>query len=580
MGARTLLLTLDLDTVAAMSCNPAIGGLAKGQLVREIDALGGQMGLTTDRTGIQFRMLNTTKGPAVRSPRAQADKKRYRLEMRRVLDETPSLELREAACEGLLVEGGRIEGVITARGERIHAHAVIITTGTFLQGLMHTGFDTSPGGRAGEGTTSGLSSSLAGLGFELLRLKTGTPPRLLRDSIDFSVCSPQQGDARPVPFSYRTRDFSPEQVECHVTYTGEETHGIIRDNLDRSPLYTGRIQGVGPRYCPSIEDKVVRFPDRGRHQIFLEPESLDSDWIYVNGISTSLPGDVQEAFVHTIAGLERAQFARHGYAVEYDVVPPHQIASNLETKRVSGLFLAGQINGTSGYEEAAAQGLMAGINAVLHVRGSDPFVLDRSEAYIGVLIDDLVNSCPREPYRMFTSRAEFRLLLRQDNADRRLLRHGHRFGLVSDVDLHVLLEKEAAIESVRAWLKGKSRDGVALLRKLRRPEVSFPDLVTSEPELEALGVPEEIGEQVEIEVKYEGYIERQRLQVEKFRSMESLAIPDDFDYGGISHLKSEAREVLQRVRPRSLGQASRIAGVTPADVSLLLLHVGRGRRAS
>ncbi len=577
LGADTLLLTLSLDTLAAMSCNPAIGGLAKGQLVRELDAMGGQMGLTIDRTGIQFRMLNTNKGPAVQSPRAQADKHLYHVEMRRVLEETDGLTLAEGACEEFIIENGSIRGVVLAGGQVCRGRTVIITTGTFLRGLMHTGSKTKAGGRAGEATFSGISTSLQRLGFELLRLKTGTPPRLFQDSIDFGRCQEQLGDADPVPFSYRTvGKFCPEQTPCYITYTNPDTHSVIRENLDRSPLYTGQISGAGPRYCPSIEDKVVKFAERDRHQIFLEPESLSSDWIYVNGISTSLPQDVQDAFVHSIPGLEKARFARYGYAVEYDFLPPHQIYPHLETKRISGLFLAGQINGTSGYEEAAVQGFMAGINAVLKVRDESPFVLDRSEAYIGVLMDDLVNSCPREPYRMFTSRAEFRLLLRHDNADRRLMKYGRNFGLISAECYAGLQEKEVHIEKTLAFLSEKfSAEGRSLLRVLRRPEMNFASLSEHYPELLSVSRYPEVSQQVEIEAKYQGYIERQQAHVTKFKQMEGVSIPADFDYSMITHMKTEALEVLKRVRPLSLGQASRIAGVTPADISILMMHLLR-----
>jgi tRNA uridine 5-carboxymethylaminomethyl modification enzyme len=575
MGWRTLLVTMSADAIGRMSCNPAIGGLAKGQLVREIDALGGEMAKAIDETGIQFRMLNTRKGPAVRSPRAQADKHAYSARMRRTVESEPGVTVVEDVAASLIVDEGRCLGVVGASGREIRSRATILTTGTFLKGLCHTGLSNVPGGRAGEPAAETLSDSLRALGFEVGRLKTGTPPRLVRESIDWSVCEPQHGDQPPIPFSFTTRAIDRPQVPCWITYTSEATHEIIRSGLDRSPMYTGVIKGVGPRYCPSIEDKVVRFADKTRHQIFLEPEGLSTNEIYCNGISTSLPRDVQERFVRTIRGLEHAEFARFGYAVEYDFVVPTQAHHTLETKRVRGLYLAGQINGTSGYEEAAAQGLVAGINAALALRGEEPLVLGRHEAYIGVLVDDLVSMGPTEPYRMFTSRSEYRLLLRHDNADRRLVPHGHRIGLQSRETLERLREKERRIREVVDRLSREFRDGRSLLQHLRRPGTTFSEIAAALPALAALRLPSDVSEQIEIEAKYEGYIDRQEKQVEKLERLESLRIPDTFDFASVSHLRREAIEKLSRIRPESVGQASRIPGVSPADLSLLLVHLGR-----
>jgi tRNA uridine 5-carboxymethylaminomethyl modification enzyme len=581
MGLRTLVVTMSADAIGRMSCNPAIGGLAKGQLVREIDALGGEMARAIDETGIQFRMLNTKKGAAVRSPRAQADKHHYSARMQRVLTSQPNLRVVEDVATELIVEAPRsgerprCRGIVGASGRRHLARATILTTGTFLKGLCHVGLSSFAGGRAGEPAAEGLSDALRSLGFEVRRLKTGTPPRLRRQTIDFAACEPQQGDVPPIPFSFSTRSIDRPQVACHVTYTNEAAHDVIRSGLDRSPMYTGVIRGIGPRYCPSIEDKVVRFADKPRHQIFLEPEGLETDEIYVNGISTSLPRDVQDRFVHAIHGLERAEIVRYGYAVEYDFVVPTQVRHTLEAKRVDGLYLAGQINGTSGYEEAAAQGLMAGINAALRLKGEPPLVLGRHEAYIGVLVDDLVSLGPTEPYRMFTSRSEYRLLLRHDNADRRLLPHGCRIGLQSRAAYDALLEKERRIRDGLDRLSHTFRDGRSLLQVLRRPDVSMDSLAASEPLLSDLDPDPTVREQIEIEAKYAGYIDRQERQAEKLERLESLRIPTEFDYSAVRHLASEAVEKLMRVRPETVGQASRIPGVSPADLSLLLVHLGR-----
>jgi len=597
MGARTALLTMEEDKIAQMSCNPAIGGIAKGHLVKEIDALGGEMGRNTDKTGIQFRMLNTRNGPAVRSLRAQCDKKQYRLAMQATLRAQPDLTIYRGTVDRIETVGGRVSGVVTGAGARLAATAVILTTGTFLKGLIHVGLNHFPAGRAGEDAAEHLSDSMREFGFEVGRLKTGTPPRLDRDTIAFSVLTPQPGDDPPSPFSFRTERIPMPQVCCHLTYTNAETHRIIQDNLDRSPMFTGVIEGTGPRYCPSIEDKVVRFADKPRHQIFIEPEGLDTHEFYPNGISTSLPVDVQAAFLKTIPGLERARMLKPGYAVEYDYIPPRQLHPTMETKRVEGLFHAGQINGTSGYEEAAAQGLMAGINAVLKIRGQAPCILDRSEAYIGVLIDDLITKDAREPYRMFTSRAEYRLLLRQDNADLRLTDTGYRLGLIPESGYRMFCEKRDAIARererfrtirpkqtaeflARAEALGLQSLGAAITLEglLRRPELDY-EAVIGLAEVNGHSAPA-VREEVEIQVKYEGYIHRQSHDVDNFKRLESRRIPPDFDYTSVKGFSREVLEKLQRVRPHSLGQASRIEGVTPAAISLLQVALERYRRAA
>ena len=595
MGARTALLTMDGDKIAQMSCNPAIGGIAKGHLVKEVDALGGEMGRNTDKTGIQFRMLNTRNGPAVRSLRAQCDKRQYRLAMQATLRAQAGLTIYRGTVDRIDTVGGRVSGVVTGAGARLAATAVILTTGTFLKGLIHVGLNHFPAGRAGEDAAEHLSDCMREFGFEVGRLKTGTPPRLDRDTIAFSVLTPQPGDDPPSPFSFRTERIPMPQVCCHLTYTNAETHRIIQDNLDRSPMFTGVIEGTGPRYCPSIEDQVVRFADKPRHQIFIEPEGLDTHEFYPNGISTSLPVDVQAAFLKTIPGLERARMLKPGYAVEYDYIPPRQLHPTMETKRVEGLFHAGQINGTSGYEEAAAQGLMAGINAVLKIRGQAPCILDRSEAYIGVLIDDLITKDAREPYRMFTSRAEYRLLLRQDNADLRLTDTGYRLGLIPESGYRMFCEKRDAIARererfrtirpkqtseflARAEALGLQSLGAAITLEglLRRPELDYEAVIG----LAAVeGHPDAaVREQVEIQAKYEGYIHRQSHDVDNFKRLESRRIPPDFDYTSVKGFSREVLEKLQRVRPHSLGQASRIEGVTPAAISLLQVSLERSRR--
>ncbi|MFM7517344.1 MAG: tRNA uridine-5-carboxymethylaminomethyl(34) synthesis enzyme MnmG [Pirellula sp.] len=576
LGARVALLTGNLDTVGQMSCNPAIGGVAKGQIVREIDALGGLMGQTIDRTGIQFRLLNSRKGAAMHSPRAQADKKAYQFDIKRQIEENPNIDLRQEIVEDLLTETH--DGKTSVRGVQVRgeahylADAVVLTTGTFLQAIMHTGEAKTAGGRAGEGTTSGISQAFARLGFRVERFKTGTPARLNGRTIDYSKTEMQPGDDRPQAFSFMTDALLEPQLPCWITYTNESVHELIRANLHRAPMYTGQIRSSGPRYCPSIEDKVVRFADKDRHQLFLEPEGRSTQEIYVNGISTSLPRDVQDQMFRLIPGLERAQIMRYGYAVEYDFCPPDQLYPWLETKAVSGLYFAGQLNGTTGYEEAGAQGLVAGANAAMRLQGKSEFVLQRDEAYIGVLVDDLVTCGVDEPYRMFTSRAEYRMMLRQDNADRRLTHIGYKLGLVDAVRFNRFSEKLENIERAKRAVASLRIGDIPGDKYLKRNEVTWSELLEKFPESLAQ-FPEEIGLQVEYDIKYEGYVARQQLQVERQQRMMDKKIPSDFDYLSIVSLRNEAKQKFTRVRPLNLDQASRISGITPADISLVLSYL-------
>jgi len=580
LGAKVALLTTSCDTVAQMSCNPAIGGVAKGQIVREIDALGGIMGRAIDATGIQFRLLNRRKGPAMHSPRAQADKKAYQFEVKRLVEEQAGLDLRQEVVEDLLTEGEReslrIVGVRVRGGVVYRADAVILTTGTFLQAIMHTGEVKTPGGRAGEGTTAGISGALHRLGFRVERFKTGTPCRLNGRTIDYSKTELQPGDDDIEPFSFLTNEatrqrISRDQIPCYITHTSKEVHALIRANLHRAPMYSGQIQSRGPRYCPSIEDKVVRFAEKESHQLFLEPEGKHTREVYVNGISTSLPRDVQDAMLRLIPGLANAQIMRYGYAVEYDYCPPDQLWPWLETKLVHGLYFAGQINGTTGYEEAGAQGLMAGANAALRLKGDEPLVLGREDAYIGVLIDDLVTCGVDEPYRMFTSRAEFRLLLRQDNADRRLTPLARDRGLIDGARWQRLQEKESEISRGLAILSAGREGDIPLDRFLKRPEVEWADCVARLPALAEIS--REAALQITYDLKYAGYVQRQEQQVARQKRLEHKKIPASFDYRTIQHLRFEAREKLTRIRPVTLAQAGRISGITPADMALVLAHL-------
>lgn len=599
MGSKTLLMTINLDMVAFMPCNPSVGGPAKGVVVREIDALGGQMGRNIDKTYIQMRMLNTGKGPAVRALRAQADKHAYAQEMKKTIEGTENLVLRQGIVEEIIVEEGICKGVITSTGAVYHSKAVVITAGTSLRGEIIIGELKYSSGPNNSLPSVGLANSLKEAGFEIARFKTGTPPRVKSSTIDYSVTEEQPGDLEPNHFSFATADsdYNLDQRSCWLTYTNEGTHQIIQDNLHRAPMFTGIVEGVGARYCPSIEDKIVRFSDKPRHQLFLEPEGLNTEEVYVQGLSTSMPEDVQQAMIHSVEGLENAEMMRTGYAIEYDVVVPHQLRPTLETKKVENLFTAGQTNGTSGYEEAAGQGLIAGINAALKVQGKEPFVMKRSDGYIGVMIDDLVTKGTSEPYRLLTSRAEYRLLLRHDNADLRLTEKGHEIGLVKEAQYQAYTAHKAAVENelirlkkirlkpkaeIQAYLATKGsaplKDGILALDFLRRPEIKYAELIDFIPATE-VPLERKVIEQVEIQIKYEGYIQKALEKVAKLKRMEAKKIPDRIDYSAINGLATEAKQKLTKIQPETIAQASRISGVNPSDISILMVYIEQGKIA-
>ena len=594
MGCRTLVLTANIDTIGLMSCNPSIGGVGKGHLVKEIDALGGEMGKAADHAAIQFRRLNTRKGAAVQATRIQADRQLYRAYMKKALESEKNIDIKQRMVEGFLIEGDRIAGVKTNLGEHFFADAVVVTPGTFPNGLIHIGATKISSGRAGEAAATGISESFGSIGFKIGRLKTGTPPRFDGRTIKWDMLEPQPGDENPKPFSFSNHAINREQLPCYITYTNKKTHEVIKNNLHKSPLYSGEIKGVGPRYCPSIEDKIVKFPDKDRHQVFLEPEGLNTYEIYPNGISTSLPLEVQYELVKTIDGLDEVEIMRPGYAIEYDYVDPMQLKPTLETKLIDNLYFAGQINGTTGYEEAGSQGLVAGINAALRVKGEDPFILDRSEAYIGIMVDDLVTKGVDEPYRMFTSRAEYRLILREDNADMRLGELGYKIGLLKEEDYSRFAKRKKAVaeelfrlENIKVVPNAKVNEilirlGASPLKKphslkelLRRPEISYRDLEFFELNTSQDSISEDVISQIEIEIKYEGYIKRQMEQVDKFKKLEDFVIPVSFSYDSIPGLSNEIVQKLTNVRPNSLGQATRISGVTPAAISVLMVYLKR-----
>jgi tRNA uridine 5-carboxymethylaminomethyl modification enzyme len=587
IGARTCLITISKDTIAKMSCNPAIGGLAKGQIAREVDALGGLMGLATDATGIQFRMLNRSKGPAVQAPRAQTDKYKYKDYIRMRLEEAANLTIIEAMVSQIITEKdnpatrmvGKVRGVRCSNGMIFNAPVVVLTTGTFLRGLMHVGSEQFAGGRLDEPAAYELSEWLEQIGLELKRLKTGTPPRLDAATVDLDKLEVQYGDEKPTPFSFMTERIERSQIPCWITYTNEKIHQLIRDNLHRAPLYTGQITSVGPRYCPSIETKVVRFADKNRHQVFLEPEDEKQTTIYCNGISTSLPKDVQDQMLKLLPGTENARIIHYGYAIEYDYCPPIQLNSSLETKKISGLFLAGQINGTSGYEEAAGQGIMAGINAARKLEGKEPIVLGRDQAYIGVMIDDLLTRGIDEPYRMFTSRAEYRLTLRADNADRRLTPIGKSAGLVDQHRWTKFQKKLEGIDKLTAYLKSKRSEGMSLWEQLRQPNNTVLESLRDNPDVKNMNLTDEVLQAVIIDAKYEGYLAKQERLVAGFRALEVKKIPLDLDYNSIAHLRAEAKEKLSVFRPGTLAQAARISGITPADITVIQIHLKKAQNS-